>query len=135
MNWIFSYGTLSHPEYIQLILKRLPVFTEGILADYDLFIHPENQYLFVKPSLGRSVKGQLFEVTTDELKLIDLWEDVPLYKRETIKIKTGNTEVEAFVYTQNETEGIPYEAKFQKEHESILKDIDEFLSYLSQNDR
>lgn len=131
--WLFSYGTLSHPEYIQLLLKRLPKFEDGILWGFDLFIHPENKYLFIKPVKEKFVTGKLFEVTQKELKIIDLWEDVPLYSRELLAIKTQNSTIKAFVYTQNETDGLSFQPHHQKKHAEILKDIIEFRAWIEKN--
>ncbi|RKD88417.1 gamma-glutamylcyclotransferase family protein [Mangrovibacterium diazotrophicum] len=125
---LFSYGTLSDPEYIQLLLKRLPIYRVAELLDYGLYTHPANGYLFVKPESGKKVKGQLFELSWLELELIDYWEDVPLYQRELMKVRTIDGELlETFVYTQPATEGIALETAPEKSRKEILNDIEDFL--------
>lgn len=125
---LFSYGTLSDPEYIQLLIGRLPEFTAATLTNYGLYKHPANGYLFVKPEAGAAVKGYLFELSWRELELIDCWEDVPLYTREIQILQTEKGEkVEAFVYTQKSTQGIPVAAANAKLRQDILNDIEDFL--------
>ena len=126
-NLLFAYGTLSDPEFIRLLLKRQPETMDAVLPDYGLFVHPENGYLFVKPVPDKTVSGKLFEISEDELKLIDLWEDVSLYQRELLRVKTKTGIEEAITYTQNKTEGIPADQGQQKSRAEILNDLREFL--------
>ncbi|MCW0484734.1 gamma-glutamylcyclotransferase family protein [Gaoshiqia sediminis] len=126
--WLFSYGTLSDPEYIHLLLKRLPVYTEAVLPGYELLIHPANGYLFVAPSFGNEVAGMLFEITAKELLLLDLWEEVPLYEREEASVRTIAGEVRnAFVYVQKQTTGMPFSPQLAKSRRLILQEIEDFL--------
>ncbi|WP_163714006.1 gamma-glutamylcyclotransferase family protein [Mangrovibacterium lignilyticum] len=125
---LFSYGTLSDPEYIQLLLRRLPGYRVAELEGYGLYTHPANGYLFVKPEKGKSVKGQLFELSWSELELIDYWEDVPLYQRELMTVRTPDGKwIETFVYTQPATAGIASESAPEKNRQEILNDIEDFL--------
>lgn len=124
---LFSYGTLSDPEYILLLLRRLPSYCAAELLDYGLYKHPANGYLFVKPEKGSLVKGQVFELSWRELELIDYWEDVPLYQRELMNVRTWQGEwLEVFVYTQPATEGIALEGTTEKSRQEILNDIEDF---------
>ena len=126
--FLFSYGTLSDPEYIQLLLRRLPAYEAAVLNDYGLYKHPRNGYLFIKPEEGKRVSGQLFQLSWRELELIDCWEDVPLYEREILTVQTDSgTLVAAFVYTQKATTGIPATFGNAKSHQEILNDLEDFL--------
>jgi gamma-glutamylcyclotransferase (GGCT)/AIG2-like uncharacterized protein YtfP len=126
--FLFSYGTLSEPEYIQRLLQRVPVYEAAVLAGYGLYKHPGNGYLFVKPEEGGKVSGQLFQLKWRELELVDYWEDVPLYERETLTVQTGSGKsVEAFVYTQKATSGIPAAFADAKNRRDILNDLEDFL--------
>jgi gamma-glutamylcyclotransferase (GGCT)/AIG2-like uncharacterized protein YtfP len=125
---LFAYGTLSNPEYLQLLLERIPEFGDAVLPGYGVFVHPENGYLFVKPAPRQAVEGKLFEINREEIKLLDLWEEVPLYQRELLDIQTKQGPAKAFVYTQNQTTGFPASSEIPKNHSSILKDITTFLN-------
>ena len=130
---IFSYGTLSNPKYIELLIERVPYFTPATLSGYGCFLHPQNGYLFVKPEPNGEVSGTLLTVSQAELELIDLWEDVPFYSREKLIVKTEQGLVEAFVYTQNNSEGIPLEKAKLKDDAATTKDIRQFLRWLKTN--
>lgn len=129
---LFVYGTIGDAGIFERLLKRPPVYQTAHLKNYQLFIHPENGYLFVKPKKGQIVPGKLVSINQQELQLLDLWEDLPLYERELLSIESGFGEQKAFVYTQNNTAGLPANNSPQKDRTSILKDIDEFLNSLNQ---
>jgi len=126
--FLFSYGTLSDPEYIQMLLRRLPDYRSAELPGYGLYTHPGNGYLFIKPEQGAFVRGQLFQLNWRELELIDYWEDVPLYERELLQVRTADGNwVETFVYTQKSTEGIPAAPGNVKNRKDILQELEVFL--------
>ena len=129
---LFVYGTIGDPEIFERLLKRPPVYQPARLNNYQLFIHPGNGYLFVKPEAGKSVKGKLVKINQHELDLLDFWEDVPAYKRELLPVDIGNTTQLAFIYTQNDTNGIPVKGTNYKDRSSIFADIDAFLKSLNQ---
>ncbi len=52
---LFCYGTLCEPDYVQLLLQRIPEYEPARLGDYGLFVHPANEYLFIKPVAGARV--------------------------------------------------------------------------------
>lgn len=132
--WLFSYGTLSDPEYIQLLLNRLPVYAEAFLPDYELLVHPLNGYLFVRPCDGEKVSGFLFEVSARELELIDLWEEVPVYRREMewVTLKEGGRK-QAFVYTQNQATGLLPDEQKPKPRQQIVQEINDFVLFLQKS--
>ncbi|HKJ42637.1 MAG TPA: gamma-glutamylcyclotransferase family protein [Sunxiuqinia sp.] len=128
---LFVYGTIGDAEIFERLLKRAPVYQPARLKDYQLFVHPENGYLFVKPAPDEVVEGKLVSVDEKELALLDLWEDLPLYQRELLTVKSENGFQQAFVYTQNNTDGKPAKDQPPKSRSSIFKDIDEFLDSLN----
>jgi len=126
--FLFSYGTLSDPEYIQLLLRRLPAYEDAVLPGYGLYKHPGNGYLFTRPEAGKQVSGQLFQVTWRELELIDYWEDVPLYEREILTVETASGKpIDAFVYTQKSMVGLPATFANEKSRQEILNDLEDFM--------
>ncbi|WP_423126804.1 gamma-glutamylcyclotransferase family protein [Gaoshiqia sp. Z1-71] len=128
---LFTYGTLSDPEFIHLLLNRVPEYTGAILPGYELLVHPQNGYLFVKPKPGSMVKGFFFEIKPDELRLIDCWEEVPLYERELKQVVINDgEETEVFVYTQNQTEGIPWSPDHPVNREKIREELRAFMKLI-----
>ena len=125
---LFSYGTLSDPEYTQLLLRRLPQYTPAELPGYALYTHAANGYLFAAPEKNGLVKGRLFQLSWRELQLIDLWEEVPLYERGLHRVKTGDDQwTEAFVYTRKKTQALPVSSAPTKSRMDVLNDIEDFL--------
>lgn len=125
---LFSYGTLSDPQYIHLLLGRLPHYTAAVLPHYGLYQHPGNGYLFVKPEHGKQVSGMVFELSWHELELVDHWEDVPLYERELMTVNSESGEaIEVFVYTQKSTEGVPPTLENEKSRSEILAELEDFV--------
>ncbi len=125
---LFSYGTLSDPQFIQLLLQRVPTYEEAVLENYGLYKHPANGYLFIKPEAGKRVRGVVFELSWRELELIDYWEDVPLYEREMMQVQSlSGGKMDVFVYTQKSTLGIPATLDNAKGRQQILEDLDCFL--------
>ncbi len=127
---LFAYGTIADPEFFGYLLKREPVYGKGKLLDYQLLVHPESGYLFVKPAQGKQVHGQLVEITLEELEVLDLWEGVPFYQREVLEVQTTTAKVKAFVYTQNQASGIATDLGQPKERASMLEEIKDFRNWL-----
>ncbi|MGQ8338550.1 gamma-glutamylcyclotransferase family protein [Sunxiuqinia sp. A32] len=133
MQQLFVYGTIGDFEIFKLLLDREPVYRNARLNNYGLYIHPENGYLFVKPHPNQSVTGKVVEVSDDELKILDLWESVPLYQRSILDIEIDNQNKKAFVYTQHNTSGLPYNRSIEKDRDQIMHDIKEFRDWLKNN--
>ncbi len=129
-NLLFAYGTIADPEFFGYLLKREPVYEAARLLDYQLLVNPESGYLFVKPAQGNQVAGQLLEITSEELEIVDLWEGVPFYQREVLEVQTNAGTVKAFVYTQNEASGIATSLGKPKERANMLEEIKDFRNWL-----
>jgi gamma-glutamylcyclotransferase (GGCT)/AIG2-like uncharacterized protein YtfP len=129
-NLLFAYGTIADPEFFGHLLQREPMYERARLLDYQLLVHPESGYLFVKPARGSQVSGQLVEITSEEMEILDLWEGVPFYQREVLEVQTPTGIVKAFVYTQNQASGTPPKLTQQKERASMLEEIKEFRNWI-----
>jgi gamma-glutamylcyclotransferase (GGCT)/AIG2-like uncharacterized protein YtfP len=129
---LFVYGTIGDPEIFERLLKRPPEYQPAKLSHYQLYVHPKNGYLFVKPQAEGQVPGRLIWINTQELKLLDLWEDLSLYQYEQLTIETGTNTQKAFVYTQNNTVGKPSSHGKAKDRELIINEIDEFLHWIDE---
>ncbi|WP_321289872.1 gamma-glutamylcyclotransferase family protein [uncultured Sunxiuqinia sp.] len=127
---LFVYGTIADPEFFECLLKRKPIYKAGRMPNFSLFVNPESGYLFVKPDQGSTVSGKLVEVNEEELKILDLWEDVPFYERETVLIEFDSALENAFVYTQNDANGISSEVGTTISRKSILDEIRSFRNWI-----
>ena len=129
-NLLFAYGTIADPEFFGYLLKREPVYKKARLLDYQLLVNPKSGYLFVKPVQGNQVTGQLVEITSEDMEILDLWEGVPFYEREVLEVQTTEGTIKAFVYTQNKANGIAAILGKPKERASMLEEIKEFRNWL-----
>lgn len=129
-NFLFAYGTIADAEFFGYLLQRKPVYKSARLLDYELLVNLESGYLFVKPGQGSQVAGQLVEVTSEELEILDLWEGVPFYERETLEVQTANGPANAFVYSQNQASGSPPNLTQPKDRASMLEEIKAFRIWL-----
>ncbi|WP_159523293.1 gamma-glutamylcyclotransferase family protein [Sunxiuqinia indica] len=127
---LFVYGTIGDPEFFECLLKRKPKYKAGRLSNYSLYVNPESGYLFVKPDQGSTVSGKLVEVNEKEVKILDLWEDVPFYERETVSIECDSGLENAFVYTQNDAIGISTNVGTTKSRQSMLDEIQAFRNWI-----
>ena len=126
--YLFTYGTLSDPEFAQLLLNRQPQYRNAWLPDHEIRVTPASGYLFVKKSIGKQVQGKIFKTSLSELQRADLWEDVPLYRREVLSvIPEDGPMTKCFVYTQNYlTDGFPVRPDLMRSRKEILQDIENF---------
>lgn len=122
---LFTYGTLADPEFFECLLNRPPSYQEAFLKDYQLWTDPQDGYLFVKPGRG-TVYGKLVLLSSSEIELIDLWEEVPTYQRELLAVTSKQKTLSAFVYTRNNTIGIPSSNAPTKSCVEILEAIKQF---------
>ncbi|MGQ7869115.1 gamma-glutamylcyclotransferase family protein [Sunxiuqinia sp. sy24] len=127
---LFTYGTIADPDFFEGLLKRKAIYRQAQLNDYQCLTNPSTGYLFVKPSVGKQVSGKLVDVSTQELDILDRWEEVPLYKRElkTIRSETGHEK--AYVYTQNHADGVPIHSNHPHDRASILHEIQVFRTWI-----
>ncbi len=134
--YLFTYGTLSDPEFAQLLLNRQPQYRNACLPDHEIRINTGNRYLFVRKSPGKQVLGKIFEISLSELQRVDLWEDVPLYLREVLSVvPEGGQITNCFVYTQDyTTDGLPLLPNLIKSRKDILLDIENFMESIRRSE-
>ena len=100
MEKLFTYGTLRDPETQQRQLGRhlgegAPDTLRGYILARLRGIHSD--YTIVRPQPGSTVDGMLFEVTQDELALIDDYEG-EAYQRVSVTLMS---KTRAWLYCEN----------------------------------
>lgn len=128
---LFAYGTLTDQTIQKALLGKELAATEAILANFRLY-EASDGYYFVQREQGYRVKGVVLTVTEQQLKVIDLWEEVPVYIREKATINTTNGIEDVFIYTRPFITGVPVkEPKISAlSEEDILKEIHLFKESL-----
>ena len=106
MRLLFSYGTLTDGDIQSALFGRSVPSKKAILSDRAVFLSPDG-YPFIKPEPGENVEGLILRLTADALQMADQWEEVPVYRREQLTVKTMDAIcVDACVYTRRVTDGI-----------------------------
>ena len=102
---VFVYGTLKRGLYNHRLLTQAKYLGEGVLHDYGVFNMPVG-YPGIKEAKGKHVIGEVYEVTDNELRMLDRLEGYSgegnkfnLYDRELVVVNVeGNIKEEAYVY-------------------------------------
>ncbi|AWX42668.1 Uncharacterised protein [Metamycoplasma cloacale] len=78
--YVFSYGTIQDPKFYEPLLGKNvikhPAVLNGFMKCYD-----QTNYFLLKKDKYSQVKGTIFEVTVDQLFMLDRWEMFPQYGR------------------------------------------------------
>ncbi len=100
METIFAYGTLKDPKVQQEIIGRkvlgTPDHLDGCIKSH--FQHGDRKTypVIICPIDGHGVDGVTLEVSGEELKRIDHYEE-DFYRRQKVRLKSG---VEAWTYVK-----------------------------------
>lgn len=101
--YVFSYGTIQDPQFYKELLpnsKPMPAILNGYAKCVD-----ETMYFLLKKDLSSQVKGSVFEISKEELFLIDRWELFPQYQRFQVNVlltETNEILENVYVYTKLE---------------------------------
>ncbi|AWX69589.1 gamma-glutamylcyclotransferase family protein [[Mycoplasma] anseris] len=78
--YVFSYGTIQDPQFYEPLfgkeVKKYPASLNGFIKCKD-----QTNYFLLKKDTYGVVDGTVFEITKDQLFLIDRWEMFPQYGR------------------------------------------------------
>lgn len=85
---VFTYGSLTKRKTQQeLFGTNLKVFSGAILNGWVL--KERNEYPYITPADGKSVKGNVLLMTEEQLAKADQWGEVPEeYSREKLTVRT-----------------------------------------------
>ncbi|BBN00380.1 protein MpAIG2 [Marchantia polymorpha subsp. ruderalis] len=73
---VFVYGSLMAPEVLAAIIHRVPPQATAVVANFHRYSIRNRLYPAVLPLAGGNVTGKvLFDLTHEELKLLDEFED------------------------------------------------------------
>ncbi|WP_427902921.1 gamma-glutamylcyclotransferase family protein [Metamycoplasma alkalescens] len=102
--YVFSYGTIQDELFYKNLLSPNVIKRPAILNGYAKCID-DLQYFLLKKDIGHQVKGSIFEITKEELFMIDRWEMFPQYQRflaNVIATDTNEIIEDVYVYTRLE---------------------------------
>ncbi|ACF07444.1 Uncharacterised protein [Metamycoplasma arthritidis] len=102
--YVFSYGEEQLPIFYEQLFKKDLVKHEAVLNGFIKCVD-DSQMLLVKKDRASSIKGTVFEVTRDELFMLDRWKLFPQYGRfraNVLLVKTNEILENVFIYTKLE---------------------------------
>lgn len=102
---LFCYGTLMDEEIQQILFGEKLIMQEASLYGWKKY-QGKDGYLFISRACDGVIYGNVIELTPKQLKIADLWEEVPVYKREKVNVvlKKDLSEELVWVYTKAATD-------------------------------
>jgi gamma-glutamylcyclotransferase (GGCT)/AIG2-like uncharacterized protein YtfP len=125
---LFVYGTLRDGEYQQALFGRTLPTRPATLHGWRAVV-AEGGYLTVVREPADAVSGDLIALDDAALATADAWEDVPLYTRVPVEVRTaGDFAVSAQVYVRATAsrERAPDGLLAQHDRREVLAQIREF---------
>jgi gamma-glutamylcyclotransferase (GGCT)/AIG2-like uncharacterized protein YtfP len=125
---LFVYGTLRDAEYQEALFGRALSTRPATLPDWRAVV-AEGGYLTVVPEPADAVNGDLIALDDAALATADAWEEVPLYARVPVEVRTaGDITVSAQVYVRATAarERAPEGLLAQHDRREVLEHIREF---------
>ncbi|QSF13917.1 gamma-glutamylcyclotransferase family protein [Mycoplasma sp. Mirounga ES2805-ORL] len=133
-TYIFSYGTLQEEFVQKTIFKRKIDMIDAKLENFVIFAD-STPYFGIIPSKDNEIYGKILEITEDELKLCDLWEDTPaLYQREIYEVFANNLLYKVWIYNKKpngEFKVIKTPTKTNSNLDKFIKDLQEFINKIN----
>jgi len=95
---LFVYGTLSDAEMRSNLFAAVVPAAPATLKNYRLRSH--EGFLFASPYDGSSIEGLIISLTSEQLRIADAWEDVPVYTRTKVLVTCSHRRIEACTYAR-----------------------------------
>ncbi|GGF83494.1 gamma-glutamylcyclotransferase family protein [Alteromonas lipolytica] len=100
----FCYGTLLLARYQRLLFaQRLPV-TPATLYGWRMRLGYDG-YRYISPAPHHRVTGGVIWLTPQQQQAADRWEDVPYYRRESLRVKARSRILNVQAYTRRFAKG------------------------------
>jgi len=98
---VFAYGELMKKERLKELINRIPEMKKGKIFGFEKFFDQSIGYYGIRKKENSTVEGIiLFDISEDELKIFDDYEDEGEYyfREKTIVYCKDGKEYTAFVY-------------------------------------
>ncbi|MCV3733792.1 hypothetical protein OF363_01930 [Mycoplasma enhydrae] len=79
--YFFAYDLIEYPEFFNKMFGSNVINKKATLNGFVKCISNDQHYLFIKKDKQGSLKGTLFEISKDQLFLVDRFYNLPLYER------------------------------------------------------
>ncbi len=102
---VFAYGELMKEERLKELINRIPKMKKGKVFGFEKFFDDIIGYYGAREKKNKFIEGViLFDITEDELKIFDDYEDEGIYyiRRETSAIDEEGNKYSVFIYLRKE---------------------------------
>ncbi|MEN8905966.1 MAG: gamma-glutamylcyclotransferase family protein [Clostridiales bacterium] len=94
---LFGYGSLTDKRIQNILFKRNLKMIPAKLHNWITYVCSEG-YLGITRNKNTYVMGYLIELTKEEIKICDLWEEIPIYEKEFLEIEIVEDDLFRKVY-------------------------------------
>jgi acyl-CoA thioesterase I len=113
---VFVYGTLRDPAVQQALFGRAIPGDAAVLDGWAVYESEADGFLFIKPGETDRVSGLVLQMSREELRIADAWEDVPVYRREPVIVASGGSARNVWTYTRRDGVGVEHDGASNSEH-------------------
>lgn len=89
--YLFSYGTLMDIQIQKILFRQEIKMVDAALEDYKVYADIDGYY-YVKEEIGQIIHGKILELTEEQIRITDEWEEVPKYIRKKVSVKLEDGE-------------------------------------------
>jgi gamma-glutamylcyclotransferase (GGCT)/AIG2-like uncharacterized protein YtfP len=128
MTELFAYGTLRDAEYQRALFDRTVPTRPATLTGWRVVV-AESGYFTVVRATGDTVSGDLLTLDDAEVARADAWEEVPLYQRVPVDVRTADgsaLRAEVYVRPSAARERAPDGLLAGRSRQDVLAQIREF---------
>jgi gamma-glutamylcyclotransferase (GGCT)/AIG2-like uncharacterized protein YtfP len=106
MSALFAYATLRDDEV------RFRLFGEKVSAEAAMLagwqvVETADAYFNIVLEPGAFTEGVLLHLSPGQWRLADAFEEVPLYRRQSVTVRRAGEEIEALLYRRTDAPGKP----------------------------
>lgn len=124
---LFTYGSLTHPEVLHILLGRLPASKPAEAPNHQARALPDKPYPVLVPTPEATTRGVLLtDLTEQEKRLLDVFEG-PIYMPTEIAVLTDQGSLEATAYAVTVSEAENLRAKEPWSQSRLIAEMRDFL--------
>ncbi len=124
---LFTYGSLTHPEVLHILLGRFPAHKPAQAPNHQARALPDKPYPVLVPTPEAITKGVLLtDLTEQEKRLLDVFEG-PIYTPTKIAVLTDQGSLEATAYAITISEAENLQANKQWSQSRLIAEMCDFL--------
>jgi hypothetical protein len=94
---LFAFGTLKDPAVLHALFGCEPPMRPAVFPGRKVLIAADG-YLCLQLATGSTAEGMLLQLSLEQLRIADQWEEIPLYRRRRCQVQTSEGMEEAYFY-------------------------------------